>query len=160
MSAMPSQRGSAAVLFIVRSVVGGLFVAAASSKLNAPLDAFSRAILSYELVTPMWAGLAAIFLPWVELAAGLCVLLGWWGRGGAIVLSAFMVLFTFVKASAVVRGLSIPDCGCFGPLLARLDPSGWPGVAVNIVWLGLCGVLVVADGGPWSLERFVGHRVR
>ena len=148
-----------ATLLMIRLALGGMFITVGLSKLMSPPDAFSRAILSYDLVSPMAASLAALYLPWLELAAGLCVLVGWSGRGGAMVLSSLIALFTVVKLSSVVRGLTISECGCYGSELAWLELADWRGILLNLLWLVLCFVLVVADVGPWSIRASILARI-
>jgi len=52
-------------------------------------------------------------LPFLEIAIGLLMIIGFGVRASAAAAGVFMVVFIAAVASAWARGLSI-DCGCFG----------------------------------------------
>ena len=56
--------------------------------------------------------LAAVTLPWNELAIGAMILLGIWTRTAALLSLFFFMIFTAAVTSAVLRKLNI-SCGCF-----------------------------------------------
>jgi hypothetical protein len=91
--------------------LGGIF--AASVKIADP-QAFSVALSNYRLLPAELVNPAAIFLPWVELAAGAALLLGTWRWAGAMLVFGLSGMFLLAVASAMLRGLDI-RCGCFGP---------------------------------------------
>jgi uncharacterized membrane protein YphA (DoxX/SURF4 family) len=92
--------------------IGLIFAAAALAKLG-DLDSFSTQIHYFRMVPVPLENLVAVFLPWVELLAGLALLLGIRSRSGAILAAAMMALFTVGVAQALFRGLDF-ECGCFG----------------------------------------------
>ncbi len=101
-----------AVLTVFRVAIGCVFVAAALGKIGDPA-AFALQVHNYRL-TPVWSEhLVAIVLPWVELVAGLALVLGVRARAGAALALGLMVLFTVAVGSAWARGLDF-ECGCFG----------------------------------------------
>jgi len=78
-------------------------------------------VRAYELL-PIWlANAFGIILPWLEMGAGLLLIVGVAVRYAAIFGSVLMVAFIIAIAQAWARGLSI-DCGCFGDGGA-VDPS-------------------------------------
>lgn len=84
---------------------------------------FTRDIENYRIVSGIWAGSAAVYLPWLELAlaAGLLVPRA---RNAARWLSvALLVLFCAALFVALARGLDI-RCGCFGAAGAS-GSIGW-----------------------------------
>jgi hypothetical protein len=79
------------------------------------------AVRAYELL-PIWlANAFGIILPWLEMGAGLLLIIGVAVRYAAIFGAVLMVAFIIAIAQAWARGLSI-DCGCFGDGGA-VDPS-------------------------------------
>ena len=52
-------------------------------------------------------------LPWAELLVGVCLVGGIFVSGALLASIGMAVMFTFVLASALYRGLQI-SCGCFG----------------------------------------------
>jgi hypothetical protein len=73
---------------------------------------FLSAVYDYRMV-PLHAGLAvAIALPWAELLTGICLLGGIFLDGAFTIAATLFVVFVFVNATAIARGLTI-SCGCF-----------------------------------------------
>jgi uncharacterized membrane protein YphA (DoxX/SURF4 family) len=104
--------GAEPLVRLARLVIGVLFVAAALAKIG-DIGAFATQVHNYRLV-PVWSeNPIAIALPWIELLAGLALVLGVRARAGAVLLLALMIVFTFAVGSAWARGLDF-ECGCFG----------------------------------------------
>ena len=98
--------------FVVRLVLGCMFLIGALPKIRQPYD-FLGDVYGYELVGPKLGMFVAMTLPWVELFVGIC-LLGSIFIGSALLLSIVMgAMFTFVLSWAIYHGLDI-SCGCFG----------------------------------------------
>jgi uncharacterized membrane protein YphA (DoxX/SURF4 family) len=108
------------VLLAFRLVLGGLFVYAGAVKVLDPLD-FAQNIRNYQLVGQSLSFIAAIVLPWLEILAGLALILGVWTRGAALVVAGLLVFFIVLTTVTMIRGLDV-DCGCFGSLSRK---SGW-----------------------------------
>ena len=95
-----------------RLILGGVLLVAGYLKAFSP-DKSMMAVRAYELL-PIWlANVLGIILPWIEIGAGLLLIIGVAIRYAALFGSALMVLFIVAIAQAWARGLSI-DCGCFG----------------------------------------------
>jgi uncharacterized membrane protein YphA (DoxX/SURF4 family) len=101
------------ILFIVRLVLGTVFIASSISKLCQPYD-FLANVYSYELVGPQISIAIAIVLPWLELFVGMCLVGGIFVAGALLASIGMCIMFSFVLASALWRGLEI-TCGCFNP---------------------------------------------
>jgi hypothetical protein len=99
---------------VLRIVIGGIFIFSGLSKVLSPYQNFLYIIQDYQLL-PSWGEvLTAQLFPWIELIVGVFVFLGlWtsWGLRGALVLSG---IFVVVVGQALIRGLSLENCGCFG----------------------------------------------
>ena len=97
---------------LVRLGLGGVLLYAGYLKAFTP-DKSMMAVRAYELL-PIWlANAFGIILPWLEMGAGLLLIVGVAIRYAAIFGAALMVAFIIAIAQAWARGLSI-DCGCFG----------------------------------------------
>ena len=100
---------------LAQMVAGIIFLAAALPKLGDPA-AFATSVHNFHLdpVIPVAAtNLLAMTIPWVELLAGLALLLGIHPRAGAVVYTVLLLAFTAGVVAAMARGLSF-ECGCFG----------------------------------------------
>ena len=97
---------------LCRIAVGLVMIAAALGKIADPA-AFASQIHHFRLIPVGAENLLASLLPWVELIAGLALVLGVRARSGAWLSAALMVVFTVAVTAALARGLDI-ECGCFG----------------------------------------------
>ena len=96
---------------LIRLFVGGVFIYASYYKIINPMD-FAKSIWYYHMVPGSLINLMAIVLPWWELVAGVCLVLGVWYRGTVWSMLLMTVMFGAALASAAIRGLDI-QCGCF-----------------------------------------------
>jgi hypothetical protein len=101
------------VLTLLRWGIGALFIYAGALKAW-DTQQFAVDLQHYALTK---SGdlilITAIYLPWVEIAAGLSLVTRRWHVGGLVALLALDVIFIAVLSSAWWRGLDI-TCGCFG----------------------------------------------
>lgn len=106
------------IFVILRILIGGLFVVSGYEKLIGPYQNFLYVIQSYAFLNVFWEEVAARVVPWIELFLGVFLIfglwLGWVMRGLLILVTAFIL----VVSQALVRGLPIDECGCFGALIA------------------------------------------
>jgi len=105
---------------LARLGLGGVLLYAGYLKAFSP-DKSMMAVRAYELL-PIWlANIFGIVLPWLEIGAGVLLIVGIAVRYVAIFGSTLMIVFVIAISQAWARGLSI-DCGCFGDGGA-IDPS-------------------------------------
>ena len=115
--------------WILRLALGGLFIAAAIPKIVAPHE-FAIAIYHYQMVPHLWINGMAIFLPWLELALGACLIIAPpLRRGSAFLLLVLLVIFTTAIGAALYRGIDI-TCGCFS-VSGKGHHIGWLNLARN-----------------------------
>jgi len=95
----------------VQIALGLLFVAAALPKLVDP-PSFAHMIYNYRLVPGALVNLMALVMPWLELLAGLALILGIWTRASAGIVGALLLVFLAAISLNLARGNAI-DCGCF-----------------------------------------------
>jgi putative oxidoreductase len=117
-------------------LLGLLFVYAALAKIS-DVPAMAREVHNFHLV-PLWSEhLIAMTVPWVELVAGLAMVLEISPRAGAWVCGALLIVFTVGVAAAMARGLSF-ECGCFGT--ASGMRVGWSKLGENAAMLVLAAL--------------------
>jgi uncharacterized membrane protein YphA (DoxX/SURF4 family) len=143
--------GTAAL--ISRYVVALVLVTAAVPKL---VDAreFERVVTNYELLPSRLVRPVALWLPRLELACGLALLLGVAVK--PVVAAAGLLLLVFAGAVALnlKRGREI-DCGCYGSIAPRR--IGWPLVAGDVLLAAIAILAALADPGALALLT-VGHQ--
>jgi len=98
------------VLRVLEVILGGLFFYAGLQKYLHPYE-FAEAVLAYQLLPENLVGAVAAGLPWVEIAAGLCLAVGLKRRSCLVLLGGLAAGFLVVILVTLARGLKI-DCGC------------------------------------------------
>ena len=103
----------ARVILILRLVLGVIFLYAAYTKLKESYLVFAMSIDSYQILPPDAVLTVARTLPWLDLAIGVWLLIGWRIAPAALVSTAILGAFFCIMAFTYGRGVAI-DCGCFG----------------------------------------------
>ena len=134
-----------------RIPLGSVFIYAAWSKIIDP-ESFAQMIDNYRLF-PAWShGPLAIVLPWLEIWAGLLVILGVWKREAAFILGVLLVSFILAVGYNLYRGLDF-QCGCFG------GSSGGRQAGFNLLWqdglLMICAIGLVLGIPKQSPQKVV-----
>lgn len=153
-----------AFLLIARLFLGGLFIFAASIKLSDPQGFFDSvhafklpAYFTQSLGLNMSSAahlerLATFVVPWLELLAGLALVLGYCTRGAALVLSALLVFFLFGIYTVLARNMDV-TCGCFGKFeIPCRGAIGWCHVGRNSVLLAFGLTILLGGPGRFALE--------
>lgn len=113
MSAHPQSRTEVLAL-IGRVVLGCWFVYSGGLLIFGPgLDRFTYDVGNYKLLTPPWDAVLAYTLPWLELIAGLFLMLGIYRKGAILTIAGLVVVFAIGIGWAWKQGLDI-SCGCHG----------------------------------------------
>jgi uncharacterized membrane protein YphA (DoxX/SURF4 family) len=95
----------------MRLLLGIVFCYAAVDKIL-HIDQFARLVYFYHIL-PGWAiNILAVFMPMVEMIAGLALILGIWPRGATALIGVMLVMFLVALIIVYVRGVDI-NCGCF-----------------------------------------------
>jgi len=116
----------------LRVYVGGVFIYASMYKINYPAE-FAETIASYQMI-PYWAiNLTALILPWIELVAGVLLVLGIRTKSAAAVIGFLLLVFSLAILVTMVRGIPI-GCGCFTSVD---EPLGWRTLVRDLMWLAM-----------------------
>lgn len=126
-----SQRAKMLSPFL-RVVVGFILIYSGYVKITEPIEIFYTSILSYKIIGEKLAYLTALLLPWMELYLGVFVVLGLFERY-VLILSFFLFIsFEILLIQAMIRGLDIVSCGCFG---SRYSNPIEVEFVLNLAWL-------------------------
>ncbi|MDQ5872019.1 MAG: DoxX family membrane protein [Acidobacteriota bacterium] len=98
-----------------------MFVVAALPKIADP-PAFAHMIYNYRLLPGALVNALALLLPWVELFAGMALILGVWKKEAAVVAGVLLLVFIVVIGINLARGHAV-DCGCFDVRSAGKSPD-------------------------------------
>lgn len=101
------------LLIALRLILAVVFGYAAYTKLSQSYLVFAMSIDSYQLLPEGAVLLVARWLPWLELAVGIGLLLPWGLRISSTIATLLLAAFFAIMVRSYVTGLGI-DCGCFG----------------------------------------------
>lgn len=142
-----SKSGEVAAL-IARVCLGCWFVYSGGYKVfGSGLDRFVYDISNYKLVGAPWDAVAAYTVPWFEIIAGLCLMLGFLRKGAILTIAGLVCVFAFCIGWAWVHQLNIA-CGCHG---GDQKIQYWAKVAEFAGYFVVLGLL-------WRAERVTGPR--
>jgi uncharacterized membrane protein YphA (DoxX/SURF4 family) len=95
----------------VQLALGAIFVIAAIPKITDP-PSFAHMIYNYRLVPASLINISALVMPWVELLAGLALILGVWKAAARNIIGILLAVFIVAISINLARDNAI-DCGCF-----------------------------------------------
>jgi hypothetical protein len=136
-------RGARALARFLRFAIGAILLATAVGKLL-DIPGFARVLGTYNAFVPGALVPIAVAVPLAELALAFWLFSGRNVAASALTSAAMHALYAAWSAVSVLRGLKLPNCGCFGVFLVR--PLGWSTVFEDLVLVG-------ASLGLWVLVR-------
>jgi len=149
-----AERSAAWLAVPARWYLGVLFIGACLHKIAHP-GSFALDIATYDILPLVLVNLAAVTLPWAELAAGLMLVAGLRSRAAAWMIAGMMAVFAIALVIALGKGLDM-SCGCFASQGAvDEDPISVLTVLRDLVWLGLAGFVIVFDRGVLGLDGWL-----
>lgn len=116
-----------------RWIIGLTFIYASFHKILAPAD-FAKIVYGYDLFPNEAINVIAIVIPFVELIAGLALILGLYPRAAALIINGMLVAYTIVLSINLIRGHEF-DCGCFSAKEAGIFSSAESTLVRDIVYL-------------------------
>ncbi len=105
------------IVLIFRVILGVIFIYASLDKIAHP-EQFARIIYNFKILPPFFINVFAITLPWVELIAGLFLILGMFTESASLLICFMLMVFVVAISINLYRGVDL-NCGCFST-----DPAG------------------------------------
>ena len=136
---------SPALHLVVRLLLGLVFVYASLDKIADPA-AFARIVYQWQVLGPVASNVVAVTLPWVELLAGLLLVVGAWKRDAAAVVAVMLVVFIVAAVFVLARGIDVDNCGCTSVAAAGAAPSWPPAWMRGVGWYLITRNLVMLAG--------------
>ena len=134
----------------VQIALGAIFVAAALPKIADP-PSFAHMIYNYRLLPGALVNITALLMPWVELLAGLALILGVWKRSARWLIGLMLAVFMVAITINLLRDNAI-DCGCFDVSAANLTHEQ----RIRDMWMVLirdAGMLLMVAQLWWAEKR-------
>lgn len=140
------------IAFVARLGLGGVFLVAGGLKIG-HFDLFASQIAGFQLLWHPLIAPLALLLPFIEVLAGVYLVLGLFTRFAAWVAALEMALFAAAVASAVMRGITT-SCGCFGPNDKTV--TSWPEAGRDLAFAAVGVLIALWAPGALALDRRMG----
>ena len=127
-----------------RWILGLTFIYASFHKIMLPED-FARIVYGYDLFPHVLINLIAIIIPFLELVAGLALIIGLYPRSAAIIINALLLAFIAALTINLIRGHEF-DCGCFSDSQSGYTSSPKVTIVRDIIYLALGAVVLLFQG--------------
>ena len=118
-----------------RWILGLTFIYASYHKILAPAD-FAKIVYGYDLFPYDAINLIAIILPFIELIAGLALILGIYSRPAVLMINGMLMAFIIILSVNLIRGHEF-NCGCFSVKESGYLSSAGPTLVRDIIYLML-----------------------
>ncbi len=143
-------------LKVLQVFIGILFLTTSAGKLL-DIRGFAEVLFTYDLFPTATLLPIALTLSLVELLLSLWIFSGIKLTYSALTAVVLNVQFTAVAVISNLRGLEIPNCGCFGVLWAR--PMSWGTVVEELLLTAVCVILfLLARRFPGERGLLIGRR--
>ena len=139
----------------VQIALGAIFVAAALPKITDP-PSFAHMIFNYRVLPGSLINISALVMPWVELLAGLALILGVWVKPARWIITLLLVTFMIAITINLARGNAI-DCGCFDVSAANKTYEE----RIHDMWFVLirdAGMLLMVAQLAWAERKSLSSR--
>jgi putative oxidoreductase len=134
----------------VQLALGAIFIVAALPKITDP-PSFAHMIYNYRILPGGLINISALVMPWIELLAGLALVLGICIRPARWIITAMLVTFIVAISINLLRSNAI-DCGCFDVSAAGKTHEE----QIRDMWLVIVrdlGMLLMAAQLAWAERR-------
>lgn len=154
MSKLIHWKGHAWLALPLRWYLGVVFIWACLHKIAHP-GSLAEAIATYDILPLAIVNPMAIILPYIELSAGVMLIIGLRTRAAALMVAAMMLAFTVAVSIALYNGLD-SSCGCFAAQSLEEDPIGGLTILRDVAWLLMAVYVLLFDRRPLGLDRWLG----
>ena len=131
---------------VVRVFLGLILGWAGIVKIQNP-EAFIKIVKAYNLLPEGLVVLWGIFLPYIELMAGVFLFFGLWHKSAVLSSSGLFLTFAVAVSINILRGADIA-CGCFG----FSDTNLYVVLLQDLIFLICCCFLFCFKSTPYSFD--------
>lgn len=143
-------KGHGCITLAARLYLGWVFIFASLHKIAQP-GAFAMDVATYNILPLALVNVMAICLPWIEIVAGLLLVVGVKSRAAAWLVVGMMIMFMGALLIALYNGLDM-SCGCFASsTIDAGDEISYKTVLRDSTWLFLGLYVLVFDHQPLGI---------
>jgi hypothetical protein len=128
------------IVWCCRLLIGGVLFASALGK-SLDLPGFVEVLVTYRLFPDWSLWLLALGITGSEWALAVWILIGWQLPTGALLAMTMNGLYALGLIITLVRGLDLPNCGCYGVFFPQA--LRWYSPVEDLVLVGICYALYV-----------------
>lgn len=136
---------------IERVVLGSVFIFAGVAKIP-NIKSLIWEMQQYQLVPASLVPIVSYILPYFEIVLGVLLILGMLPRLAALGSSVLLLAFTIAKVSAMIRGIDLETCPCFGASVALHSTDS---LILGIVLFVLSLHLLIFGKNFFSLDTLI-----
>ena len=151
MSGFMKWKGHSWISLPMRQYIGFVFVFACIHKIAHPAI-FAMDVATYQILPLQLINLMAITLPWIELFAGIMIIIGWRTRAASLCIAGMMAMFLVAIIIALTKGLEM-SCGCFASQAMEEDPISYMTVLRDLGWTIIPLYVLFFDKNPLGVDR-------
>jgi hypothetical protein len=130
--------GRTVLTWCFRLTIGGVLLASALGK-SLDLPGFVEVLVTYRLF-PGWSlWPVALFITALEWVLAVWIVCGWRLPTGALIALILNATYASGLIVTLVRGLDLPNCGCYGVFFPQ--PLRWYSPLEDLVLVGICYAL-------------------
>lgn len=131
--------------------VGGVLMYAGFMKATGPAAEFAANLAAYKLFPSFLVSPLSLGVPYLEMWVGLFVFAGLYSRYASFAAAALFTAFVLVLGSALLRGIDLTTCGCFGS--DTLSPRYTILMDIVLLALSLMSAKINRFTPSWSLDK-------
>jgi hypothetical protein len=144
-----NEHGWPTIFWACRFIVGMICLASALGK-SLDLPGFVEVLGTYRIFPDWGLWLVALGVTGFEWVLALWLLSGWRIESGAFVALILYGVYAAGLVITLVRGLDLPNCGCYGVFFPQ--PLRWYSPLEDLVLVGMCYAL-------WRFVRKAGRPI-
>lgn len=126
------------VTWCCRLLIGGVLLASALGK-SLALQGFVDVLVTYRLFPDWSLWPLALGITGSEWVLAAWILVGWQLSTGALIALSLNGLYAIGLIITLLRGLDLPNCGCYGVFFPQ--PLRWYSPLEDLVLVGICALL-------------------
>jgi len=134
----------------LRLVVGVTLIVAGVGKVPHQQE-FIDLVASYHILPEALCEAYGLLLPWAEIAAGVCLVLGLFTRYASALSILMFVSFMVANSVSLARGAS-SECDCFGQLGPLTEMQNWQALLLDIGFLAMSLQILIQEGEFLSVD--------
>jgi hypothetical protein len=134
---------------VSRLFVGGILLASALGK-SLDLPGFVEVLVTYRAIPLPLLWPTGLMITGLEWLLGVWILSGWRLTTGGLAVAVLYLIYALWMTVALLRGLDLPNCGCYGVFSPQ--PLRWYSPLEDLTVVGMCYAL-------WSSGRKRNHPI-